>query len=191
MQRLRSDINKAKSEAAQWQRSFEEQQQAASLSDKRRQETEQELTEQVRQLQAKLQDEQEQGRGEAAESGAGIQPEINVPIFPLNSVRGGGQDSNEPVNAVTLPRSQGSFLISLGLQDEAKYKDYRVTIFDDRNRPLFRRNGLKPGGYNFLSIRFNSEFFRPGNYTLALDGISEEGSTAAIGHYPFRVIKDR
>lgn len=191
IQRLQSDVNQAKNEVAQWQRSYEEEKQSASLSDRKRQEAEQELTEQMRDLKAKLQNEQEQQPGITAESSVWIQPDLNVQILTLTSVRGGERNSGETIKEVILPRSNSGFLISLGLEDEVKYKDYRITILDDHERPILSKSGGRPNSYNALLIGLNSKFFRVGNYILRLNGVTKEGGLSVIGDYPFRVIKNR
>jgi hypothetical protein len=183
---LQSDVDQAKSVSAQWERRYEEEQQSASLSDKKHQEVEQELTEQLRQLDAKLQNEQKQ----RTESGGGMRPGINLPIFVLNSVRGGGQNASEPVNEIDLVRSPLDFLMSVPLEGDTNYKDYRMTIQDNRNRTVWKRGGYKPNRYNSLSIGFNSRFFRPGNYLLVVEGVTKEGALIRVGNYPFRVSKN-
>jgi hypothetical protein len=185
IQGLQSDINQAKKDVAQWQRSYEEEKEAA---DRKHQEAEQELTQQISDLKVKLQNEQERRPDTAAESNVWIQPEINVPLFALNSVRGGEQN---PINEIKLPHSHSGFLISLGLGNEGKYKDYKIMILDNNNRQIVKKSGGRPDLYNALSIGLNSKLFRPGNYTLKLNGVTKDGGSIFIGNYPFRVIKSR
>lgn len=189
MQRLQSDVNRAKNESAQWQRSYEEERQAAALSDEKREETERELTGQLNDLKEKLRTDQER-RAETAEgSDAWIQPGLNMPLFALNSVRRGEGNSSETVNEVTLPRSAPGFVFSVGLEGEAKYKDYCITIRDDRDRQLMNRCGFEANRFNSLSIVFNSKFFRPGKYLLIVSVPAKGGGSSVIGNYPFQVTK--
>jgi hypothetical protein len=190
MRRFRSEVNEAKSASAQWERRYEEEQRSASLSEQKREEIEQGLTEQVRKLEAKLQDEQKRSADMANEPGWWTRPGINVPVFALNSVRSGNQNSSETINELPLPRSPMGFVISLGLEGETKYKDYRITIFDDRNKSIWRRGGFKPDRHNSLSIGFNSSFFRPGKYLLKVEGIIKDADSRLIGNYPLRIIKN-
>ncbi len=185
---LQSEVDQAKSVAAEWERRYEEERQTASLSDKKHQEAEEELAERLRQLDAKIQDEQQQRANTAAESGPGLRPGVNLPIFVLNSVRRGEQNASDSVNKIELARVPTDLLISLSLEGETDYKDYRMTIFDGRNRAIWKRGGFKPNRYNSLSAGFNSRFFRPGDYLLIVEGVTGKGAPAQIGNYPFRVI---
>lgn len=188
-QRLQSDIYQAKDDAARWQRSFEEGQQTISLSEKKRQQTEMELTARVRNLEAKLEHSQAQRSRRAIRFDTWVEPEINVPLFPLISVRGAG-DSTETDNKVELPNPQQAFLISLQLEGEATFKDYQITILDDRQQPVFEKSGLKVNPFNSLLIGFNAKSFRNGEYTLVLNGITGKRNLTVIGNYSFRVIKN-
>jgi hypothetical protein len=190
IQRLQAHVDQAKTDSAQWQRSYEEERQTAALSDQKRKEVEQELTGQLRDLEAKLKDEQEPRGGMTAEPGVWAQPGINVPVFALHSVRRGEQNPSESVDEITLSRSPAGFVISVGLEGEAQYKDYRITISDDGNRAVLKRGGFRPDRYNNLSIGFNSNFFRPGKYLLKVEGVAKGVGASPIGDYPFRVIKE-
>ena len=189
MQRLRSDIDQVKNDSHRWQRSYEEQRQEAELSEKEHQEKEQELTEQIRNLQAKLDSGQERGGATAAQSGLGLQPGGNGLFFVLNSVTRGEGSDNGTVNEIALPRAPTIFMISIGLEEEVKYADYRITIFDKLERPVLTRQGYKPDRLDHLSLLFNSDFFRPGNYSLRVEGVIKKGEKNIIGDYHMRVIK--
>jgi Putative zinc-finger len=189
VQKLRSDADRAKEDSAQWQRSYEELRQAATLSEEKNNKTEQELTGKLRDLEAKLQTEQERRSDMIVGSGMWVQPGVNVPVFALNSVRRGEGNTSVTVNEITLPRSPTGFLISVGLEGEAKYKDYRITILDARNRVILRRGGFRPDRYNNLSIGLNSKSFQHGNYLIRVDGVTNNGGPSPIGNYPFRIIK--
>jgi hypothetical protein len=185
MQRLRFDVDQAKLDSSLWQRSYEEERQSAALSDKKRQEVEQELTVQLRELEAKLHTVEEPRGG--IESGVWMQPSVNVPIISLNPVTRGEDTANE----VTLPHSPIAFLVSIGLEGETKYENYRITILDDQKRAIYKKPGLKANRYNSLSIGFNSKFFQPGNYSLVVEGVVKKNGISLIGDYPLRIIKNR
>lgn len=189
MQRLRSEINQARNEASESRRNYEEAQQAAARSDKRLEEREQELTEQLRLLEARLLRRQELSGRQEAGSSLWLQPGINLPMFSLNSVRRGEPTLPPRGNEVTLPNSPTGFLILIGLEGDANYKGYRFRIVDDRNLTVATRAGLKRNSNNALSIGLNSKLFRPGKYLLMVEGIADDGSAVAAGNYPFRVIK--
>lgn len=189
IQSLQAEIDRARSDSARWQRSYEEEREAASLSREKSQETEQVLTGQIRGLEVKLQDMQEQQSDLPAGPGPWVKPGVNVQIFPLTPSRGGEPGSSETGNEVALPRAPVGFVISLGLEGEAKYKNYRITILNDRDRPVFKEDGSIPDRHNSLSIGFNSTFFRPGNYLIVVEGLTHDGGTSPVGNYPFRVTK--
>lgn len=190
MQLLRSEVNEAKRDSAEWQRRHDEQMQADTLSDKMLEETKRELTARVIELEARLQNEQGQEAKEAAASGDWASPQINVPIVALNTVRGGEPNSSAAINEIVLSRSPSSFLIILSLEGEQRHEDYRVTIRDSNHQLILKRRGLVPDPYNSLTIRFDSRFFRPGNYSLTVEGLSAKGASSQIGNYPLRIVKD-
>lgn len=181
---LQAEVDEAKNVSAQLERRYEEERQTADSSDKKRQEVEQELTEQLRRLEAKIQNEQKQRANMATESGGGMQPGINLPIFVLKTIR----TASEPGNEIDLSRARQGFLMSVALEDDINYKDYRMTILDSRNRTIWKRGGYKPNSYNALSIGFNSRYFQPGNYLLRVEGVAKEGNLTRIADYPFRII---
>jgi hypothetical protein len=189
VRRLKSEVDQAKSASAQWEHLLEQEQQAASLSEDEHQKREQELIGKLRELETKAQNQQEQRPGKAAEPGGWMRPAINLLVFVFNPVKRGEQSSSEPVNEATLPRSPTDFAVSLALEGEAKYQDYQVTLLDSSNRTIWKKGGLKPDRYNYISIGFNSNFFQPGEYLLTVEGVTTKGGSSPIGNYSFRVIK--
>jgi hypothetical protein len=189
VRQYRSEIAELKKASSQLAELYEEARQAASLSDKERQDKEQELTEQIRELEARLQNEQNPGTNSVAGAGNWRQPRINLSVFVLNPVRGSEQNPPESVNEIKLPRAPVDFIISLPLVGETRYNDYRVAILNAHKQPVWKRRGLKPDRYNSLPIGFNSRFFQPGDYLFVVDGITKEGSHILISNYPFRIIK--
>ena len=184
MGRLQSELDRAKSASAEWERRYEEERQASSLSDKKHQEAQQGLTEQLRELDAKRQT----GQGQRTNTDGGIRPGINIPIFVLNPVRRGEPNTPDTGNVIELEHSPTDFLISLSLEGETNYKSYRMTIFDSRNRVIWKGGGNKPNRYNALSVIFNSRLFPPGNYLIRVKGVTGGGSSASVGDYPFRLV---
>lgn len=162
---------------------------AAALSEQERERTQRELTAQLHELEAKLEDAQKQRRPLAPERGWWAQPGINVPVFALNSVRAGDPNSSGAMNEIKLPRAAKGFVISVGLVGEVKYEEYHVTVIDNRNRVVWESGGLQPDRHNALSIGFNATFFRPGQYVLKVEGGMKKEELSALGNYPFRVIK--
>jgi hypothetical protein len=189
--RLRTDVEQANSLSEQWQRRYDDERQAALAADRKRQETESQLLEQRRALEAKLKDEQAHRTNMAAEFSQWMRPEGSLPIFVLTSVRGRETNASEAGNRILLPRSAAMFAFSIPLEEEISYESYRITIFDHRYRPVWKREGLAPDRYNSLSVGFKSGFFQPGGYSLIVEGIKKESGRDRVGDYPFLIIKTR
>jgi len=180
----------AKNNSAEFERRYEEGQQSAALSEQKREQMERELTGHIQELEARLEDAKKQSPPLASESGFWSQPNPNVAIFALSSVRAGDPNALGATNEIILPRSPRPFVISLGLVGEVDYNDYRVTILDNNDRVVWRSNGFKPSRYKALSAGLNATFFRSGLYRLTVEGITKVGDVSLLGVYPFRVIKN-
>ena len=179
----RIKVDEARSDSAQWQQRFEEERQSGASAERRHQETEQELTERLTQLQSGLKNMREPET--ARPHDGSLQPQINMPIFELKATRGGSQPDS--INKFTLPRSATSFMVWLPLEGELGYRDYRMTILDDHGQLIWKSGGLKPDRNNSLSVLFNSSFLRPGTYTLTVEGTNEANVTSTVGKYRFRL----
>ena len=190
IRRLLDETSQAKNASSEWQRRYEEQQQAALSSEQKRQEIERSFKEEVSQLEAKLRDEQMQRKRAGGGFQDWMQPGINLQIFVLGSVRASDPEHTGNVNEIKLPRAAKGFLMSVPLEGEAKYENYRATIFAN-NRRFWRESGLKPDPFNSLVMGFNSSFFRAGNYLLTIEGLPRRDDPVTIGHYPFSIIKNR
>ncbi len=113
--------------------------------------------------------------------------EINPAIFILAAAQRGETDSTDS-NEVVTDRSQKRLSILLDLEGGAEYETYRATIQKD-DRHFLRKGGLRPNKHNLVAIQFRSDALPPGQYLLALEGISKTGQPAPIANYPFRVTK--
>ncbi len=186
--RLRSEAEQAKTASLDWQSRYEEQQQSALLSEQQRQQTEQGLREQVRQLDAELQNEQNLRASEAGKAQDRLKPEINMPGFVFNAERSNGQNPSSGVREVPLPGSRVNFSISIPLEGESGYKTYRFSIFAG-SRVMWSGSGFTPDNYNLLRIGLNSKHFPPGDYLLKVEGIAGPQGSGIIGNYRFRVVR--
>ena len=185
VRRLRNENSQAISASAEWQRRYEEQQQITLSSEQERQQIERSFKEEVSELEAKLQNEEKQ----RASAGSGFQrwarPGINIQTFVLESVRGSGQSN---IKEIDLPGTTEKFTMAVPIEGEAKYENYRATILAN-NRQFWRETGLKPDLHNLLTMEFPSDFFRPGNYLLRIEGLPHLRDAILIGNYPFRITK--
>jgi hypothetical protein len=187
--RLHTQVNQAESLSEQWQRRYEDERQAAISADSKHQETELQQAEKLRALEAKLKDEEAQRTKLAAALARGISVEGNVPIFFLHSVRGSEPETSESVNSITISRSSAMFFVSISLEEEGRFENYQITIFDDRERRIWKSPLLTPVQRDSLSISLRSSLFRPGHFSLIVEGIRKEGGKDPVGNYPFQIIK--
>ena len=175
IRRFRFEADQARSASAQWERRFEEERQLSATTASARQESDRELTDRLAQLKAELDNEKKLRVRDNVQ--------VNPPTLVLNSTRGG-----EP-NELSLQRSSTSFSILLTLEGETGYRDYRMTIRGSRSQLIWKGSRIKPNHDNSLSVRFNSILFRPGEYSLTVEGIEGDHSTRIVGTYSFRLRK--
>jgi Putative zinc-finger len=187
--RARAEVSQEKSLAEEWRRRYEDERQSALSAERKRQEAELQQTEQLRALEAKLKDQEAQRAKEAAESTLPMRPGGSLSIFILSSTRSSEQNNSEAVNKITLPRSPAMFAFSIGLEGDTGFGRYRITIFDDRHRLIWRSDGLTPDRHDSLSVLLNSGLFRPGHYSLTVEGVKKGGGGNVVGNYPFLIIK--
>lgn len=180
IRRARVEADQAKGASAQWERRYEEERQSSAIAEAEHRESERELTEQVANLRTELENE---GKQES-----NTRPQVNLPILVLSSTRG-SEPSSGSTNEVTLPRSSGSFVITLTLEGERTYQDYLMTILGSRNQVIWKGRGIRPNRHNSVSVGFNSSLFRSGDYQLTVEGVAGDGSTSVLGKYSFRVRK--
>jgi hypothetical protein len=181
IRRVRHELEQAKIAIAQgdWHT-------AAALK-KQLQEAEQELAEQRRQLEVQLQRERQERASLADELSRLTRPQVNAPLFALNTVR--SADPTQPVSEIVVSRSPEWMVISVELEAEPEYETYRAAILTADDRVIWSQSGLQPNFYGTLLVSFNSSFFRDGNYRLTLEGLAQHGRFVRVANYPFRVIK--
>jgi len=182
---LRAAVDQAESFSKQWEQRYENERQSAISADRKHQETELQQAEQMRALEARLKDEEAQRTKIEAESGSRTLSEGTPSVFVLDAIRG-GPDSNP----ITVSRSSAMVVLSIRLEEEVQFKNYRVTIYDKRHGLVWENRRVPPNlKLNSLFISFNRERFRPGDYSLTVEGFKKEGEKVVIGTYPFSIIK--
>jgi hypothetical protein len=189
MRQLRSEVNQANNRYEQLERRYEDERESAIATDRMHQETELQQSKQMQTLAAKLKDEEVQRTKMTAELNRQMRPAGNMPIFPLVSVRGQERGGSETVNKISLSGSSTMFAYSIQLVDEEPYDHYRITIFDDHKRRIWQSLRLIPDANGALSTAFDSNFFRPGYYSLILEGVNKVGGRVNVGNYPFLITK--
>ena len=190
MQRLRTEVNQAESLSKQWEQRYENERQSSVSADKKNQETQLQQAEQLRALEARLKNEEAQRTKIEAESGQRTHSGGNLPIFELASLRSVGPNTSEAINQIAVPQSSEIFALSIPLEGEPQFKNYRATISDNRRGHVLERRLLTPGSDSgALYIWLERGRFRPGNYSLLVEGFKKEGGKSVIGKYVFSIIK--
>jgi len=186
----RTEAAQARSDSAEWQHRYQEERESAALTDKKHKETEDELGGRLTELQKEIDNNRKQKPGEVlpGSGGGGISPQANVKVIALSSTR--GIDPRSTANSVRLPLSPTFFVISLALEGEVKHLDYRMILLDERGEVIWKRGGFRPNESNSLTVGLNSSSFRPGYYSLRVEGVGAGAGRSIIGEYYFHVIKD-
>lgn len=177
--RAQSDAAQAKSASAEWERRYDLERQSSAIAENGHQETKRELSEKVDQLKTQLDDARKQAASE-----------INVPLLALSSTRRSKETSGS-TDVINIPSSAVSFVLSLALEGETDYRNYRMTIRDSRRRLVLKARGVKPASYNSVTVRLNSSLFRPGDYLATLHTGAAHQGAGVVGEYSFRVHKSR
>jgi hypothetical protein len=190
IRRASVEADQARDASTQWESRFEQQRESSSVAERKHEESERMLTEQIAQLRTELNDERKQKlTNRLNETGGPKEAQINVPILVLSSARG-SEPSSGGTNELVLTSSTGSFVISLSLEGDEPYKGYRMTILNSDKHVIWKRGGFRPNRDSALSVSFPSTLFRPGDYQLDLEGIAGNGKTGVVGKYSFRVLRN-
>lgn len=179
--KLEAELRQAKEDASTVSQKYQQGLEAAAASEQRHQETAQNLTQRIDELEKKIKTDQSSNRGSGA-------PEINFPIYALISVA--RSQGPAPVE-VDLSGAGPRFALSIPVEERKGFKSYRVTILDHRGVAVFNQAGFRPDTYNALSLSLNSNFLTSGNYDLKVEGLTEPDQWTNIGTYQFRVARRR
>ncbi|HWP44343.1 MAG TPA: hypothetical protein VNO14_13950 [Blastocatellia bacterium] len=190
MRGLREEVDQAKSLSEQWQRRYEDERQSAMAAERNHREVEAQHADQLRELEAKLKQQQPQRAEMADEPARRLPPEGSLPIYTLTSVRGGEPRPEQGANEIHLRRSATLFALLIPLEGETRYESYRIRILDERQRLIRQFVDLLPGRQGALSVWLRSDLFQPGRYSLIAEGENKEGASNPIGNYPFLIVKD-
>jgi hypothetical protein len=182
--RVRSELEQARSAAAELERQTGENQETARKLEEELRETEQKLAEQRQQLESQL--ERERQADEMNRPGRLYLPAL---VLPLNLVRGSDPGQAPPVNEISI--SSSSQLIVLSPQVEAlpEIKSYRATLTSAGNQLIWRKDNLVLDSGETLNLGFNARLIKTGDYLLTLEGLTTQGRYVPAGRYSFRVIQ--
>jgi len=178
--RARRELVLATQTAAEWQRRYEEREQAAHNLTKEMQAREQ--------LAARPESE----RGDRPRLPNKVKnvtpPQVAVPVFALSVTRSGGPDLTQPDNQIKLPTKSKLIILLLASDPDPGLRSYRATIATADGRNIWRESDLRSISTDALALSFNSSLFKPGNYVLTLEGLGAQNRYALIAQYTFGVL---
>lgn len=122
----------------------------------------------------------------AAESEAAV-PRVNVPLFTLAAVRGGGEEGREPVSRIPLSATNGPVILTLELAT-VDYPSYRASLRAEDSKEIWQARGLRPDSRDALVLLLPARMLHPGSYRLAIEGERADDKGFAVGSYPFQVV---
>jgi hypothetical protein len=175
--RARRDLAQTRQIAAEWQRKYEESEQAARDLKKEAQAQDQPA--------ARPESEREDRPHLPGEKV--VPSQAVVPIFALSVMRNGDPELSQPVNRIRLSPNAKSIILLLELGPEPGLQSYRVAISTADGRNIWRESNLKPISDNALALGFNCSLFKPGNYLLTLEGLPTQGRYVLTARYTFAV----
>jgi hypothetical protein len=185
--RARRELARATQTAAEWQRRYEEREQAAHNLTKE--------TQTLDQLAARP--ETERGDRPRLPNGAKYvtPPQVVVPVFALSVNRSNapdltsrGADLTQAVNQIKLSPISKLIILMLELGSDSDLRSYRAAISTADGRNIWRDNNLRATSDDALALGFNSSLFKPGNYLLTLEGLTTQNRYVLIGQYTFGVL---
>lgn len=181
IRRVQTELDQAKKDSSEWQRRYEEQQRAISALEK-----------QLHEAKANANAQHSPRITTDPDKGNELQrPQAGVPVFALNIVRGGGPDSSEPANKISISPAAPSIVLAPELEPAPDVLSYRATISNADKQVIWKAADLKPTSGDTLRLNINSGLMNAGDYQLTLEGLTREGTYVPHGKYSFRVSKTK
>jgi hypothetical protein len=178
--RARRELVQTARTAADWQRKYEEREQAAR--------------DLMKEIQARdqlaVRTESERGdRPRALNEAKNITPpQVVVPVFALSVRRSGGPDLTQPVNRIKFPPTSKLIILLLEFEPDPDLRSYRAAISTADGRSIWRESNLRAILNDALALSFNPSLFKPGNYLLTLEGLTTQNRYVLIAQYTFGVL---
>ena len=179
-------VDQARLSAADWQRRYEESQQAARTVEKEMQAREQELSRQ--RLEIETQREQERQARVTEEPGRQARLQLIAPIFDLNIVRSGSPGQSAPATRISIPASARWVVLKLETEPDSEVQSYRATLVTPDQQVICRASEVI-AVKGALAISCDASLFKPGDYRLTLEGVTRQGRHVPAGTYSFQAIK--
>jgi Putative zinc-finger len=176
----RRELVRATQTAAEWQRMYEEREQAAHNLTKELQARDQ--------LAARPESERGDRPRLPNEAKNVTPPRVVVPVFALSVTRSGGPDLTPPDNQIKLPTTSKLIILLLESEPDPGLRSYRAAISTADGRNIWRESNLSAISIDALALSFNSSLFKPGNYVLTLEGLTTQNRYVLIAQYTFGVL---
>ena len=184
----RRELAQAKQESSEWRRKYEESERAARDMAKEMQTRERESSLRPERHAAQFGRMRKSPDSATGPSHKAAERQSETPVFALSVVRGTGPDQSQPVNRITLSPQSKSIILLLELEPDPDLRSYRVAISTTDGRSIWTKDGLRPNSKNDLTLSFNSSLFKPGDYLLALEGITARKVRTPVATYAFRAL---
>jgi hypothetical protein len=186
--RASSDLTRARQVAAEWQRKYEEGEDARNDLMWEMQARDRRSSVERDHLVAQLERERGLRALQAVRRERASLSQANLSVFALSMARGGDSDLSEPANRIVLsPRSE-LVIFLLELVSEPELQSHRATISTYDNQKIWRKSNLKLDSNNILMLEFNPRLLKLGDYVLTLEGLTAQDSPTIIAQYTFRVL---
>lgn len=187
IERDRARDDQAQFTSAELQRQYEESRQRAERLERELQDLQRHSGEQRGQLETQLERERQERARLAGELEKLKRPQAAAPVFILSVARSGG--AGPPVNRISLPRSAPRIILSPEMEPDPDLQSYRATLRTAGNRSIWSASNLRLDSKDALNLSFNTSLFKPGDYLLTLEGLTQQGSYVPVAKYPFQAIK--
>jgi Putative zinc-finger len=184
----RRDLVQATQTAAEWQRKYEEREQAARNLMQELPARNQRSSAQQDQPAPQSEREREVRQRPADGVGLATAPDGIVPVFALSVARSEELNLSRPANRIKLSPASKSIILLLELGPDPGLLSYRAVISTADGRSIWRESQLTPNFRDVLALSFNSSLFKPGNYLLTLEGLTADNRYVLAAQYTFQVI---
>jgi hypothetical protein len=138
--------------------------------------------------QTRIDAERAAGRAKSPADRPSDAPTSLVTVFALNAVRGAGlPNSSAPPNQIEISGQSPSVVLSLDVDADADARRYTAVLRDRDGRGVWQAALSPVGTAGTLGVIVPSAVFKAGDYTLELQGLSEQGRPVLSRTYRFRV----
>jgi hypothetical protein len=186
--RSRRDLAQITLSVAEWQRKYEEREQAARDLMEEMQARDQQLSAQRDRFAAQSEGEREHRSRLANGTEKAAAHQAVVPVFALHAMRSDGPDLPRPAQQITLPSPPKLIVLLLELGPDTDFQSYRVAISEANGRSIWRESQLTPSSKDTLALGFKSDLFKSGDHLLTLEGLTTQERYVLIARHTFHVI---